>query len=236
MLLAKEQRIAATILIGVALIAWFVAAFWPSPQLPEVTDEPQDSVVYAHKKHRTWEEIKDSLRRVNAAHFAEWAVERQRMYDSAHLADSLWRDSVGWRYTKRIKKDTIIDLNHTDTTELQFIRGVGSYNATQIMRYGEQLGGYYSPLQLTDEALAKCHLDTLLAHFTADAADVKTIRVNSCSVEILNRHPYLRYEQAKAIYTLRRQRITLHSIEELQALPELSEDDIARLAPYLSFE
>lgn len=143
---------------------------------------------------------------------------------------------MGWRYTKRIKKDTVLDLNHTDTAELQLIRGVGRFIAKQIVRYGEQLGGYYSPLQLTDEPLAQLGLDTLLAHFTADPADVSTIRVNSCSIETLRRHPYLRYEQAKAIYTLRRKYVVLHSIEELQELEELTEDELTRIAPYLSFE
>jgi hypothetical protein len=52
----------------------------------------------------------------------------------------------------------------------------------------------------------------------------------------LQRHPYLRYNQAKAIYTLRRQRLHLSSISDLASLPELSPDDLLRLAPYLAFE
>lgn len=236
-MLAKEQRIAAIILLGIALTGWFIAAFWPKPELPAVHDVSQDTLSTRPKKpRRTWEEIKDSLNRVDDARFAQWAADRQRRYDSARLADSLWRDSVGWRYTKRIKKDTVLDLNHTDTAELQLIRGVGRFIAKQIVRYGEQLGGYYSPLQLTDEPLSQFGLDTLLAHFTADPADVSTIRVNSCSIETLRRHPYLRYEQAKAIYTLRRKHVVLHSIEELQELEELTEDELTRIAPYLSFE
>jgi hypothetical protein len=76
----------------------------------------------------------------------------------------------------------------------------------------------------------------LLAHFTADTTDVRLIFVNKSSVEILNRHPYLRYEQAKAIYTLRRKLVSLHSIDDLRVLPEFSEEEIMRVAPYLSFE
>jgi hypothetical protein len=60
--------------------------------------------------------------------------------------------------------------------------------------------------------------------------------VNNSSTERLNRHPYLRFEQAKAIYTLRRKHIRLTSINDLRTLPELTEDDLLRLEPYLSFE
>ena len=174
--------------------------------------------------------IADSLRRET------WKQERQQQYDSFRLADSLWRDSVGWRFATHIKKDTILDLNRCDTSELQFIRGIGRFTAVQIVKYREQLGGFYSPTQLTDEPLSKCHLDTLLTHFIADAKDVQPIAVNSCSLERLQRHPYLRFNQAKAIYNLRRQRVRFYSIEDLKTLPELSEEDLNRLAPYLSFE
>ena len=127
-------------------------------------------------------------------------------------------------------------MNHCDTTELQLIRGIGKYTAIQILRYREQLGGYYSTRQLTDEAFAKLHLDTLLAHFIVDTTAITLIDVNSCSIDRLQHHPYLRYTQAKAIYNLRRKKVKLSSIEELKTLPELSEEDIKRLTPYLSFE
>ena len=111
---------------------------------------------------------------------------------------------MGIRFTKRIKKDTIIDLNRCDTTDLLYIRGIGSYTAYMIIRYREQLGGYYSPAQLTDDVFAKCRLDTLLGHFVADSAAIERIDVNSSSIDMLQRHPYIRYQQAKAVYTLRR--------------------------------
>ena len=250
MLLAKEQRIGAAILFGIALVAWFVVALWP--RTPEEPAQPPK------KKYRTWEERKDSMKRADSIRYAEWAAEREQRYDSFRTADSmrraewkqirqqqydsfrredsLWRDSMGMRYTKHEKRDTVLDLNRCDTAELQLIRGIGRYTAIQIVNYREQLGGYVSPLQLTDEPFAKCHLDTLLSHFTADSSDVQTIDVNDCSIDRLQRHPYLRYNQAKAIYTLRRKKVKLSSLEELQLLPELTEDDIKRIAPYLSFE
>ena len=251
-MLSREQRIAAAILFGLAFVAWIAYALWPSRQVSGI---PEPS---APAKHRTWEERKDSMRRADSIRYAQWAAEReqrydsfcvadsmrraewkrirQQRYDSFRIADSLWRDSVGWRYTRHVKKDTIIDLNHCDTTDLMYIRGIGSATAWQIMRYRNELGGFYSPEQLKDEPLKRFRLDTLTSHFTADPQDVQTIPVNTCSLDRLQRHPYLRYKQAKAIYTLRRNKIRLQSIDDLRALEELTEQDLQRIAPYLRFE
>ena len=252
MLLSKEQRIGAIILLSLALVGWIIVAFVQSNK--HLSDEP----VPSKDQRRTWEQRKDSMRHADSVRYAMWAAEReqrydsfrmadsirrsewkilrQQQYDSFRVADSLWRDSVGWRYTKRIKKDTILDLNHCDTVELQYIRGIGRFSATQIVRYREQLGGFYSTEQLKDEALSKCRLDTLLHRFTVNASDIRQIPVNTCTLERLQRHPYLRYNQAKAIYTLRRQNIRLHALDDLRTLPELTPQDIERISPYLSFE
>lgn len=251
MILSKQQRIGAAILFGIALAAWTVVAVWPSRQ-PNLSEPPQAA------KHRSWEERKDSMRRVDSIRFAEWSAEREQRYDSfkiadslrrlerkaelkqlrdsAHIADSLWQDSMGIFFFKQEKRDTILDLNHCDTTDLLYLRGIGRYTAIQILRYREQLGGYYSPTQLTDEPFAKCHLDTILYRFLVDTTAITTIPVNTVSVEVLQRHPYIRYHQAKAIYNLRRKKLRLASIDDLRTLPELTEEDIRRIAPYLHFE
>ena len=250
-MLSKEQRIAALILVSFALVGWIVYAVWPSrqPVLPDLPDK---------KPRRSWEERKDSMRLADSLRYAQWAAEREQRYDSFRLADSmrrdewkrirqlqydsfrfadsLWRDSVGFRFPKRIKKDTILNLNRCDTAELQLIRGIGPYAAKRIASYREQLGGFYTLDQLSDSALAPLHLDTLTRHFFIDPEDIRTISVNNSTILTLQQHPYIRFQQAKAIYNLRRKNVTLRSIDELSPLPELSEEDINRIAPYLRFE
>lgn len=179
----------------------------------------------------------DSFFRADSIRHEQWKIERQARWDSMRRADSLWRDSVGMKYpAPKVKKDTVLDLNHCDTTELQFIRGIGRYTASQIVRYRERLGGFYSPDQLKDEVFSKLRLDTLLYRFTADTTAIERMAVNRCSTDRLQRHPYIRYEEAKAIYTLRRKKVRLESIDELRVLPEMTEEKLQRVAPYLSFE
>ena len=249
-ILAREQRLAACVLFAFALGIWLFFAIRPTEQTdPSKNDKPAK---------KSWAERKDSIRLADSLRYIQWKEERearydsvkraldarheaykaelQQWYDSVHQADSLWRDSMGLYFAKSVKKDTILDLNHCDTTELQLIRGIGRYTALRIVQYREALGGYYSPEQLKDEPFSRLSLDTLLHHFTADTADIQLLTVNTLSASELARHPYLRFEQAKAIYTLRRRYVRLTSIDDLRSLPEFSDSTLLRLAPYLSFE
>ena len=154
-----------------------------------------------------------------------------------HLTDSLRRDSLRATYHPHEKRDTTIELNSADTASLQYIRGIGKYSAIQIIKYRQQLGGYVSPEQIREiQGLSADRLDSVIAHLTANPDSVHPLPVNYASVERLQRHPYLSFAQAKAIYTLRRNRFNLTSIDDLRGLPELTDEDLKRLAQYLSFE
>lgn len=136
------------------------------------------------------------------------------------------------------KRDTILELNSTDTAELQLLRGIGRYTAVRIIRYREQLGGYASPEQLReiDDLPESTVLDSILPHLTAAADSIRPLYVNRAKVETLMHHPYLSYTQAEAIYRLRRSRTRLTSVDELRALPSMDEPTLRRLIPYLCFE
>ena len=150
------------------------------------------------------------------------------------------KDTVSAQQKERIfreKKDTVLNLNTCDTAELKYIKGIGDGYARRIVRYRQELGGYVSAEQLREiEEIPKETLDSIIPHFIVETDSIKVIDVNKASVSGLQRHPYLSFAQAKAIYELRRTRFKLHSIEELKELDCLTETEIERLAPYLNFE
>ena len=144
-------------------------------------------------------------------------------------------DTVITAYTPCIKRDTILDLNTADTTELMLLRGVGRFTAMQIIRYRQALGGYYSTSQLYEiSEIANDRIDSLLPHLYADTSLITPIDVNRASVKQLYRHPYISYKQAEQLYDLRRRKLRLHSPDELSAV--FSPDDRQRLRPYLRFD
>jgi competence ComEA-like helix-hairpin-helix protein len=153
--------------------------------------------------------------------------------------DSLQGDSVRvdslpkW---KSIKKDTILNLRTADTTELKLIRGIGSYRARMIVRYREQLGGYARVEQILEaRGMDKVVPDSILPHFYIDTVVVEKMLVNRMRPESLQRHPYLNFEQAKAIYEYRRKHIRIKSADELKKIRHLSPEDIEKVLIYLDF-
>ena len=219
-----------------------------------------DSSTLVHLGLKPWQASNMLKYRAKGGCYRE-AEDLKRLYgmtDSMYLAllpyvviDTLaidrWRDSVRMaadsvpRYVSH-KRDTILNLRTADTTELKMIKGIGSYRAKQIIRYRERLGGFVSVEQLREvkalQPLLKDSLstDSLLSHFFIDSVRVVPLRVNSMRVEQLQRHPYLSFEQARAIYELRRRKIHLKHLDQLRTLDCLTEQDIQRLRPYLSFE
>jgi competence ComEA-like helix-hairpin-helix protein len=173
-------------------------------------------------------------------HIDTAAIDQYRDSLRRSRRDTLAKDSMP-RWVSQ-KRDTILNLRTADTTELKKIRGIGSYRAQQIVRYRKQLGGFTSVEQLYDIKALKPLLsdtlsaDSLLAHFWLDSIVVDPLPVNSASLERLQRHPYLSFEQAKAIYELRRRKSRLTSIEPLQRLECFTPDELQRIEPYLSFE
>ena len=153
--------------------------------------------------------------------------------DSAKI-DSVHMDSLPkWNSTK---KDTILNLRTADTTELKLIRGIGSYRAKMIVRYREQLGGYAQVEQIMEaRGMDKVIADSILPHFYIDSVVVNKIPINHIRPEVLQRHPYLNFEQAKAIYEYRRKHIRIKSAEELKKIKGLSPTDIEKILIYLDF-
>ena len=149
--------------------------------------------------------------------------------------DSLRKDSLPrW---KEENKDTILNLRSADTVELKMIHGIGSYRARQIVRYREQLGGFVSVEQVLEaKGMENVDADSLLAHFWIDSVKIEPMNVNSVGVQRLSRHPYLRFEQAQAIYELRRKKIRLDSIQQLQQIECISAETLEKIAPYLNFD
>lgn len=146
------------------------------------------------------------------------------------------RDTVPQLRYVSLKKDTVLDLNRCDTAELKYIRGIGSYTARQIVRYRQELGGYVSVRQLGEIPALKGKADTLMSCFVVSPDAVRRLPVNRSRAETLSRHPYLTFEQARAIYEHRRMQFRLHSIDDLRSLPCFTDSLLNRIEPYLSFE
>jgi len=138
-------------------------------------------------------------------------------------------------FKKQAKQITLINLNTADTTEFMKIYGIGAFYAKQIIRYREKLGGYITKEQLfevwkmTPEAY-----DKIKDHVFISEKDVKRININSVTIEVLNAHPYLKWNQANSIVKMRIQRNGFKNIEEIKESVLIDSETYEKLFPYLS--
>ena len=133
--------------------------------------------------------------------------------------------------TQKLPPGTQLSLNDCDTVELKKVPGIGSYTAQKICRYRQRLGGFYTTTQLHEIGLSQ-ELDSW---FTIDSTRIQKLKLNESSFQTLVRHPYLSYEQVKAVFNFKRKHGKIKSIKQLQLLEEFDAHTINQLTPYLSF-
>lgn len=99
-----------------------------------------------------------------------------------------------------------LDLNTADSSSLVALKGIGPSYAKRILKYRSILGGYVSVEQLkevygfNEEIYAN-----ISGLFIVVKTSVTRINVNKDDFKVINKHPYITYEQTKLICNQRRQ-------------------------------
>lgn len=132
-----------------------------------------------------------------------------------------------------------ISLNETDTTEWKKVPGIGSSFSRRIVKYRSLLGGYVSINQLKEVYGVTDELFETIAPFIneedVDRSDFVKININQLEFREILAHPYINYEQTKAIVNLRRRTGSITSTNQLAMLDEFTSEDIERITPYIDF-
>ncbi|NLZ95621.1 MAG: hypothetical protein GX921_07360 [Bacteroidales bacterium] len=145
------------------------------------------------------------------------------------------------RYTKQEKFTTpgSISINETDTAEWKKVPGIGTAYSARIVKYQTLLGGYISINQLKEVYGVTDELFDDIAPFIREedfdiGACVK-ININKLEFKEILAHPYINFEQTKAIVNLRRRTGNITSTSQLAMLDEFTSEDIERITPYIEF-
>lgn len=129
---------------------------------------------------------------------------------------------------------TKVDVNTADTATLRRIPGVGEKISEAIVRYRERLGGFYSVEQLTEIKIVS---PELLEWFMVSASsNVQKIPINRASFQALNRHPYISYEQTKALLQYVRLYGEVKDEETLLSTGIFTKEDLEKFKPYIAYE
>lgn len=130
---------------------------------------------------------------------------------------------------EKLTAGTQIELNRADTTDLKKIPGIGSYRAKKIIRHRRRLGGFCTIEQLAEIDLKPQDYSKWI---TIDKDEIKRINLNTTPFKELLSHPYLNYEQVKALFNLKREANKIISFKQLEFLPEFSQKQVSQLKSY----
>ena len=132
-----------------------------------------------------------------------------------------------------------IELNTVDSATLVRVPGIAGRTAQTILHYREQLGGFYSTEQLREKLTwegAQKYLDSWCNEwFTVDEYFVQKMQINTLSFKELIKHPYLNFEEVKAICKWRERHEKVHNREELEQLGITDPAQIDKLLHYVEF-
>lgn len=179
------------------------------PDEPKAEDQTKTTEPFTHKKSRTKTvEAQPELKR-----HAPPAVEKKAV--------------------KTITEKVLIDLNMATQEDLQIAYGIGPSYSARIIKYRALLGGFHDFHQLSEVyGLEDEAINELKKHFSIQSA-VKKLPINTDSIKVLARHPYLTYDQAKVIIAYRKMHGNITSSQDLEKIKALDFNLINQLKPYL---
>lgn len=123
--------------------------------------------------------------------------------------------------TSCLEKKTIpiLDINTADSTALVDLPQIGEVMASRIHRYRERLGGFVSFDQLFEiKGMDSARYATIQPYIILENKEIRKLEVNRDEFKTLLRHPYLEYDQVKAIVNYRERRGLIKDWEQLQGI------------------
>lgn len=117
------------------------------------------------------------------------------------------------------KKIPVLDINAADSTEFVELPQIGETMASRIHRYRNRLGGFVSMDQLFEiKGMDTARFSAIKPYILLGNNEIRKINVNQDEFKTLLRHPYLEYEQVKAIVNHRERKGLIKNWEQLKGI------------------
>ena len=131
-------------------------------------------------------------------------------------------------------KIEIVELNSSDSLKLLSLKGIGAFYAKTILKYRNQLGGFYSKKQLLEVwKFDENKLQEMENLISVDSSMIKKVNINTCDAKQL-KHPYLKWNQVNAIINYRNKHGHYNSINEIKNTDLIDEETFKKISHYLT--
>ncbi len=141
------------------------------------------------------------------------------------------------RKTETLTPDSLpVNLNRADTATLRRLYGIGAKTAANIVRYRENLGGFYRKEQLSEvPGINEANYEKILTQIFVDSCDISKIDINFAPSSEIGKHPYVSPRSLRRILKQRQLKGGWSTAEEFYKDDILKEEERERLRPYLLF-
>lgn len=149
---------------------------------------------------------------------------------------SAYKGNAEKKYAPKIqKKDFKLYLNTADSLDFQELRGIGQGYARRIIAYRNKLGGFVQKEQLLevwgiDSVLYKDIVNSIIL----DVENIEKLNINTIDLQVLKKHPYLDYYQAKEIIKYRDKIGKFTHVNELKKVNLMDAQSFEKLRLYIS--
>lgn len=127
-----------------------------------------------------------------------------------------------------------VSINSATQKELERIKGIGPFFASEIIKMRKDFGGIISAQQLLSiYKMDKEKLAKITPYLIIDSREVNKINVNTATYATLIHHPWISVDMAKSIIYYRENYKLYQSLDELLLSPYINTEVLNKLKPYI---
>ncbi|WP_212898921.1 helix-hairpin-helix domain-containing protein [Capnocytophaga cynodegmi] len=186
----------------------------------------QNKFVNSAKEFQEVTKISDSLLLKISPYFKfpDW-VKKSKSVEKKSVKQEIVRQKVN------IKKD----VNLASKEDFMKIYGIGDVLSDRILKYRKKLQGFSEIMQVSEVY----GLDTEVFNRVAEQFEVKTLpniqkkNLNELNMYELAKIPYIKFDEAKKIVTLRLELVKIKNFDELLKINEFNQEKIRKIQMYL---
>jgi competence ComEA-like helix-hairpin-helix protein len=139
---------------------------------------------------------------------------------------------------KKQKEAGVLDINRADAEAWKQLPGIGEKRAQQMVGFREKLGGFRSVDQVAElHGLPDSIFQQIRPWLRMDDTPLRTLNLNTASLEALDAHPYISRRQAEMMVAYREQHGAFRAVDDLDNIRAFTDKAwLARVKPYLGVE
>ena len=132
------------------------------------------------------------------------------------------------------KNSKAIEINSADSLDLMSLRGIGYVYAKRIINYRKLLGGYCQKEQLLEVwGMDTARYNMIKSYIEVNRDSIHKININKVSFKKLIKHPYIKFEIAKAISDYKNVHGDFKVISDMRKCSLINDSIFRKLSPYI---